>query len=84
MGVSASSLTPDMTPETLEGYKAELLTKCEEILVENPGNRCCKYVIKYLESEEGKKLSVEGEMVMSNLVFIIVDGEMLYTVESDF
>jgi len=57
MGVSASSLTSDMTPETLEGYKAELLTKCEEILTENPGNRCCKHVIKYLASDEGKKLS---------------------------
>lgn len=84
MGVSASSLTPDMTPETLEGYKAELLTKCEEILVENPGNRCCKYVIKYLESEEGKELSVEGEMVVSSLVFIVGGEELLYAVEFDF
>ncbi len=60
MGVSASSLTPDMTPETLEGFRAELLTKCEEILAENPDNRCCKYVIKFLGSEEGKKISAKG------------------------
>lgn len=61
MGISASSLTPNTSPETLEGYKAELLTKCEEILVEHPGNRCCKYVIQYLASDEGKKLSPNGE-----------------------
>ena len=67
MGVSASSLSPEMTPETLEGYKVELLTKCEEILVENPGNRCCKYVIKYLlESEEGKKIAVKGKIMSMN------------------
>ena len=64
MGISASSLTPDITPETFEGYKAELLTKCEEILVDNPGNRCCKYVIKYLEGNEGKNMSVEGKKVI--------------------
>jgi hypothetical protein len=61
MGVSASSLSPDMSPETLEGFKAELLTKCEDILSGNPDNRCCKYVMKYLESDEGKKLSAEGK-----------------------
>ncbi len=61
MGVSSSSLTPDMSPETLEGYKAELQTKCEDILAENPDNRCCKYVIKYLATDEGKSLSPKGE-----------------------
>ena len=60
MGISASALTPDMTPETLDGYKADLLTKCEEILAENPDNRCCKYVIKFLSTEEGKKLTASG------------------------
>ncbi len=60
MGISTSSLTPDMTPETLDGFKAELSTKCEEILAENPDNRCCKYVIKFLSSEAGKTISAEG------------------------
>ena len=61
MGISASSLSTDMSPETLEGYKAELLTKCEEILKEHPENRCCKYVIKYLGTDDGKNLSPKGE-----------------------
>lgn len=80
MGVSASSLKSDMTPETLEGYKAELLTKCEEILMENPGNRCCKHVIKYLASDEGKKMSSKGKIFCHedyNLYHEIVTNHLL-------
>jgi hypothetical protein len=61
MGASSSNLSHDMSPETLDGLKSELLTTCEEILEKNPDNRCCKYVIKYLDTEEGKKLSNKGE-----------------------
>ena len=60
MGASSSNLSNDMSPETLDGLKSELLTKCEEILEKNPDNRCCKYVIQYLDTEEGKSLSNEG------------------------
>lgn len=59
MGASASSLTPDMSTETKDLLKAELLTKCEEILVKCPENRSCKYTISYLKSDEGSKLSNE-------------------------
>lgn len=65
MGASSSSLTLDMTSETLESLKVELLAKCEKILVDNPGNRCCKYVIEFLNSDEGKKLSNEGKELLS-------------------
>ncbi len=67
MGASSSSLSLDMTPETLDNLKEELLIKCKEILVNHPGNRCCKYVVEYLASEEGKSMSNEGELSQSKL-----------------
>lgn len=68
MGASSSSLSSDMTPETLEGLKVELKSKCEKILVDNPENRCCKYLIQYLDSEDGKKLSNEDVMTFYKCV----------------
>ncbi len=64
MGASSSSLSVDMTNETLDSLKLELLAKCEEILVEHPGNRCCKYTIEYLDSDEGKNLSNDGTLAI--------------------
>ena len=61
MGASASSLVPDMTPEVRDSLKAELLAKCESVLAENPENRCCKYAVQFLGTEEGGGMSNEGE-----------------------
>ena len=69
MGSSAStlsdvvfkSLLKDMTVETKGLIIAEIVKKCNEILIDNPGNRCAKYAAEYLSSEEGKSLSNEGE-----------------------
>lgn len=74
MGASASSLTPEMTSETLESLKVELLTKCEKILVDHPGNRCCKYVIEFLNSDEGKKLSNEDAMTFFKCIKTGIDN----------
>lgn len=32
----------------------------EAVLKENPENRCCKYALQYLATEEGQSLSDEG------------------------
>jgi len=62
MGVSSScNLTPDMSPETRESLRAELVAKCEAILKDHPENRCCKYTVAYLNSDEGNVMSNEGE-----------------------
>jgi len=74
MGASASSLTPEMTSETLESLKVELLTKCEKILVDHPDNRCCKYVIEFLNSDEGKKLSNEDAMTFFKCIKTGIDN----------
>ena len=63
MGASSSSLVSlDMSKDTLDGLKTELLAKCEDILSKNSENRCCKYVIDYLNTDEGKNLSNEGQL----------------------
>jgi len=65
MGASASSsLSLDMTPEVRDSLLSELLAKCEEVLSENPDNRCCKHAIQYLNSDEGKNMSNEGKLVI--------------------
>lgn len=40
----------------VEALKAKILEDCKEILVDNPENRCCKFAIEYLNSDEGKAL----------------------------
>jgi len=51
-----------MTPEVKEKLMSELVIKCGEILNKNPDNRCCKYVMDYLSTAEGKSLSKEGKI----------------------
>mmetsp|Transcript_17062 Transcript_17062/g.26627 ORF Transcript_17062/g.26627 Transcript_17062/m.26627 type:complete len:468 (+) Transcript_17062:2282-3685(+) len=71
MGSSAStlsddifkSLLKDMTAETKGLIISEIVKKCNEILVDNPGNRCAKYAAEYLSSEEGKSLSNEDAQI---------------------
>lgn len=54
-----------MSPETRETLRAELVAKCEAILKEHPENRCCKYTIAYLNSDEGKAMSNEGKCCLA-------------------
>lgn len=61
MGASSSSLTIESLSENREDLIAELKQKCKIILKENSGNRAVKYALLYLDSEEGKALSDEGE-----------------------
>lgn len=57
-GDSSSILTPnDMTAEMRQKIKEQ----CRGVYEENSGNRCAKYAIEYLDSEEGKSLSNEGK-----------------------
>jgi len=62
---SLTILNPnDMTAETYQKLKE----KCKEVYEKNPGNRCAKYAIDYLDSEEGKSLSNEGTFSIKNLL----------------
>jgi len=72
MGSTSSLIAADMNAETLETLKSMLVSKCLDILKDHPGNRCCKYCIEYIQSEEGKSLSNEGLLCFyfSHLYFI--------------
>ena len=48
--------SPKMRSKSLE----ELVAKCQQVLKQNPNNRCCKYAIDYLSSEDVTILSSEG------------------------
>ena len=54
-----------MTLEMKEMIAVGITKKCNEILVDNPGNRCAKYAVEYLSSDEGKNLSNEGKTKQS-------------------
>ena len=47
----------------------------EAVLKENPENRCCKYAIEYLNSDEGKALLIEGKIC--NTYFRLFCGMMV-------
>jgi len=75
MGASSSSLVSlDMSKDTLDGLKAELLAKCEDILSKNSENRCCKYVIDYLNTDEGKNLSNEDAITFFKCIKTGIDN----------
>jgi len=57
MGASISSLSDDMTIEDREQLLSDLIEECDKILQENPDNRCCKYVLEFMQNGEGKALS---------------------------
>jgi len=52
----------------------QLIAKATEILETNPGNRCCKYLIPYLQSEEGKALSDEDLVTFYRCVRTGIDN----------
>lgn len=75
MGASSSSLVSlDMSKDTLDGLKTELLAKCEDILSKNSENRCCKYVIDYLNTDEGKNLSNEDAITFFKCIKTGIDN----------
>ena len=67
MGSSASLLNESLSPDQRETLVEALLKKCEEILVENPDNRCCKYVLEFMKDGKGKTLSDEGKYMNVNI-----------------
>jgi creatine kinase len=58
----------EMTPEEKASVMADIVAKCEDILKDHPENRCCKYVVEYLDSEEGKNLSNEDCMIFHKCI----------------
>jgi creatine kinase len=58
----------EMTPEEKASIMADIVAKCEDILKDHPENRCCKYVVEYLDSEEGKNLSNEDCMIFHKCI----------------
>ena len=54
------SVPANISPEDRSALLGQLLSLAESILEENPGNRCCKYLLDYLISDEGKTVSSKG------------------------
>jgi len=59
-----------MTAETCQKLKE----KCKEVYEKNPGNRCARYAIDYLDSEEGKSLSNEDKLVFYKCIRTGIDN----------
>ena len=59
--MSVPTLATNSTAEERAAFVAKLLSDSAEVLAKNPGNRCCKYLADYLESDEGKDLSNDGK-----------------------
>jgi creatine kinase len=57
--MGASSSIESLTEENKATLVADLVAKAKEIAEAQPGNRCVKYLVPYLESDEGKALSLE-------------------------
>ena len=55
--MTEESVNPFATEEGIQ----EIVDKCNTILVEHPGNRCCKYLIAYVKTDEFKGLSESGK-----------------------
>mmetsp|Transcript_26646 Transcript_26646/g.53762 ORF Transcript_26646/g.53762 Transcript_26646/m.53762 type:complete len:388 (+) Transcript_26646:93-1256(+) len=56
MVLSTANLTVDMDIDTKHQFINVVIAECKSVLEENPGNRCAKYCLEYLNSEEGKNL----------------------------
>jgi len=66
--MSSPSFHAEMTPEEKATIMADIVAKCEDILKDHPENRCCKYVVEYLGSDEGKSLSNEDCMIFHKCI----------------
>jgi len=58
-GALTSIMCPKKVLGEVESLKAKTLSDCKEILVDNPGNRACRFAIEYLNSDEGNALNDE-------------------------
>ena len=58
---SLPTLSANASAEERDSFVSKLLAEADLLLKENPDNRCCKYLIPFLNSDEGKKLTSEGE-----------------------
>ena len=56
----AKRFPDNISPEDRSAFIGQVLSLAESILEEHPGNRCCKYLLDYIDSDEGKNLSNEG------------------------
>lgn len=70
MGGAVSVADAERRAELVES----LISKAKEIGESNPGNRCCKYLIPYLESDEGKALSDEDLVTFYRCVRTGIDN----------
>ena len=59
--ISSYCINDIMSPFSSEQETNELIGKCDAILAEHPGNRCCKYLKEYVKSDEFAGLSEAGE-----------------------
>lgn len=55
----AKPFPDNISPEDRSAFIGQVLSLAESILEEHPGNRCCKYLLDYIDSDEGKNLSNE-------------------------
>jgi len=62
MVLSTANLTVDMDIDTKHQFINDVIAECKSVLEENPGNRCAKYCLEYLNSEEGKNLDSKDVM----------------------
>lgn len=61
MPISTSNLSVDMDIKTKHQFTDDIIAECKHVLEGNPGNRCAKYCMEYLGSEDGKNLDSKGE-----------------------
>jgi len=57
----SATLNLSSSDEAKDKFIQELVAGCQDVLKSNPGNRCAKYAVDYLESDEGKGLDVKGK-----------------------
>jgi hypothetical protein len=66
---SAITRPVDISPEDRSKLTEQLISKCQEVLKQNPNNRCCKFSVQYLGSDHARSLSNAGENHMKRLGF---------------
>jgi len=66
----SSALFQGLISENREEFVIKLTGKCKDILKENPDNRCAKYALEYVSSEEIKLFSNEGKRNFSFILYL--------------
>ncbi len=70
MALSTAHLSVEMDIDTKQQFIKDVIAECKNILAENPGNRCVKYCLDYLNSDEGKNLDSKGEITIITKLFV--------------